>query len=80
MPSEITVSHVSAIPSTDPKRRGEATTWVVYQIKDTASPTGLTRTASVAIPKASPTEAEIKAAITAAEKERSGIIGKKFTL
>jgi len=73
MPSEVKILTVSKMPSADPARRGEAVTWVVYQV------TG-GRSATVMIPKAAPTEADITAAIAAEEKQRSALIGKTLKI
>jgi hypothetical protein len=70
---EVKIRKVTMMPTSDPARRGEVNTWVIYEVDGK-------RTETITIPKDKPTEAEILAAITAAEKARTTITGKTFTI
>jgi hypothetical protein len=70
---EVKIRKVTAMPSSDPARRGEVNTWIIYEVDGK-------RTETITIPKDKPTETDILNAIKAAEKSRTVITGKTFKI
>ncbi len=73
MPSQFTILTMRPFPASDPARAGKQDMAVLYQVDGA-------RTGRVVIPKESPTEAEIIAAIREREKNIHPVVGKSFTL
>jgi hypothetical protein len=70
---EVKIRKVTSMPSSDPARRGDVNTWIIYEVDGK-------RTETLTLPKDKPTEQEILAAIKAAEKNRTAITGKTFKI
>ena len=73
MPSQFTILSVRQFPATDLSRAGQTDTAVLYQVDGT-------RTGRVMIPKDTPTDNEILAAIRQREKAIHPMLGKSFPL
>lgn len=73
MGHEVRILDTRKLPSADPSRVGKSDYVVTYQVDSL-------RSHYVILPKDTPTEAEIQAAIKAEEKARATVVGRSFTI